>query len=90
MTALPCREVETRRVSFQDALSHAIHDIDLPLLDVQIEPVVQIVCGDIHTDGELSVDARLGQSSVEVTVIDPEMDAFRFDVLDAFEVYNDI
>ena len=47
------------------------------------KPVVQIVYGDIHVDGEFSGDARLGQSSVEVTVMDPEMDAFRFDVSDA-------
>ena len=71
-------------------MSHAIHDTDLPLLDVQIEPVVQIVCSVIHTDGGFSGDARLGQSSVEVTKIAPEMDAFFFDVPDAFEVYSDL
>ena len=62
MTALPCREVETRRVSFQDVLSHAIHDTDLPLLDVQIEPVVQSVYGAIHTEGDIFGNAQLGQS----------------------------
>ena len=43
VTALPCREVETKRVSFQDALSHAIHDTDLPLSNVQIEPILHIL-----------------------------------------------
>ena len=90
VVALPCREVERRRVSFQDALSHAIHDTDLPLLDVQIEPVVQTVCGAIHTEDDIFGNAQLGQSLVEVTVIAPEMDAFFFDVSDAFEVYSDL
>ena len=51
---------------------------------------MHIICGDVHADGEFSGDARLGQSSVEGTVIEPEMDAFRFDVSDAFEVYSDL
>ena len=41
VVVLPCIEVERRRVSFQDALSHVIHDTNLPLLDVQIELAVQ-------------------------------------------------
>ena len=51
---------------------------------------MQIVYGDILADSELSGDAQLGHSLVEVTVIEPEMDAFRFDVSDAFEVYSDL
>ena len=47
-------------------------------------------CGPIHTEGDIFGDAQLGQSSVEVTVIAPEMDAFFFDVSDAFEVYSDL
>ena len=88
-----------RRVSFAHGLQDALHveqsnelvvHVDEARLEHCGEPIVQIVCGDIHADGELSGDARLGQSLVEVTVIEPEMDAFRFDVLDAFEVYNDL
>ena len=71
-------------------MSHAIHDTDLPLSDMQIEPVVQTICGVIHTEGDIFGDAQLGQSSIEVTVIALEMDAFLFDVLDAFEVYSDL
>ena len=64
--------------------------VDEARLEQSGELVVQIVCGNIHADGDLSGDARLGQSSIEVTVIEPEMDAFRFDVSDAFEVYSDL
>ena len=35
--------------------------IDKAQLEQSREPFVQIVCGDIHADGELSGDARLGQ-----------------------------
>ena len=90
VTALPRREVETKRLSFQDTLSHAIHDTGLPLTDVQIEPVVQIVCGAIHADGDIFGDAQLGQSSIEVTSIEPEMNALFCDVSDAFEVDSDL
>ena len=93
------REQEMRRVSFAHGLYEALHveqsddlivHVDEARLEQSGEPIVQIVCGDIHVDGELSGDAWLGQSLVEVTVIELEMDAFRFDVSDALEVYSDL
>ena len=90
VSVLPCREVETRRVSFQDAFSHAIHDITLPLSDVQIESVVQTVCGAIHADDDIFGDAQLGQSSVEVTRIEPDIEALFYDASDTFVVNEDI
>ena len=60
MVILPCREVERCRVSFHDALSHVIHDTDLPLSNVQIELVVQFSYGVIHVDGSFPGNAQLG------------------------------
>ena len=49
---------------------------------------MQRVCGVTHADGEISGDARLGQS-LEVT-IQPEIDALFFDASDSFEVDSDL
>ena len=56
----------------------------------QKEPVVQTLCVDIHIESDIFGDAQLGQSLLEVTVIALEMDAFFFDVFNAFEVYIDL
>ena len=61
---------------------------DAQQLVEQFEPVVQRVCGVTHADGEISGDARLGQS-LEVT-IQPEIDALFFDASDSFEVDSDL
>ena len=49
---------------------------------------MQRVCGVTHTNGEISRDARLGQS-LEVT-IEPETDALFYDASDFFEVEDDL
>lgn len=43
VTTLPCREFETRRVSFQYASSHATYDIELPCLDVHVDALSQAI-----------------------------------------------
>ena len=53
----------------------------------ELEPVVQRVCGGTHADGEISGDARLGQS-LEVT-IEPETYALFYDASDSFEFEDD-
>ena len=60
------------------------------MLDVQIAPLVQTFCGVVHIESDIFGNAQLGQSSVKVTVLVSEMDAFFFDVSNAFEVYNDL
>ena len=94
VVALPCREVERRRVSFQEALGvHVIHDTVLPLSDVQTEPEVQCLSSERHVESvDSSLDARQGQSSVVVTGLatEPEMHAFFFDACDSFEVDSDL
>ena len=53
----------------------------------ELEPVVQRVYGVTHANGEISGDARLGQS-LEVT-IEPEIDALFYDVSNSFELEDD-
>ena len=56
---------------------------DAQRLVEQFEPVLQRVCGVTHIDGEISGDARRGQS-LEVT-IEPKTDALFYDASDSFE-----
>ena len=80
VVALPCREVETRRVSFQDAFS--CHVIDT-------EPEVQCLSCERHIESShSSMVALQGQSPIVVTdlAIAPETDASFYDVSDPFEV----
>ena len=69
VVALPCREVETRRVSFQDAFS--CHVIDT-------ESEVQCLSCERHIESShSSMVALQGQSPIVVTdlAIAPDMDA---------------
>ena len=54
---------------------------------IELEPIVQRVCGVTHANGEISGDAQLGQS-LELT-IDPETDALFYDASDSFEFEDD-
>lgn len=74
VTLQPCIQREKRHVSFTNELQDAqrLLERDAQLLVQQFEPVVQIVCGGSHTDSDFSGDAQLGQSSYEVTIIEPE------------------
>ena len=63
MSHLGVRSHDKEHVVMQDM---SVADSDM----IELEPVVQRVCGVTHADGEISGDARLGQS-LEVT-IEPE------------------
>ena len=88
VVALPCREVERRRVSFQDAMSYHIFDI---------EPDVHSLSSERHVESiDSSTDALQWQKSDVVTglasisEIEPEIDALFFDASDSFEVDSDL
>ena len=52
------------------------------------EPVVHLSCGDVHADSGISGDTQPGQSSVEVTSVEPETaetDALFYNVSNTFE-----
>ena len=76
VTSQPCADAETRRVSFQDTLH-----------DCSAESVVQVLSYETHVERDISMDAQLEQSSVEMTsmahmqVVEPEIDASFFDML---------
>ena len=97
VTLQPCRQRETRHVSFADELQDAqrLVEQDAQQLIEQFEPIVQRVCGVTHADGGFSGDARLGQSRVAVTdlagePLESEPDALFYDVSSMFEIDSDL
>ncbi|MCO5587710.1 hypothetical protein L7F22_041661 [Adiantum nelumboides] len=52
---------------------------------LHVEPVVHLSCGDVHVDNGISRDVQLGRSSVEMTSIEPEINALFYDASDTFE-----
>ena len=84
VVALPCKELERRTVSFQDALG--VH--------VETGPKVQCLSSERHVESvDSSLDARQGQSSIEVTglAIELETDALSCNAPDSsFEVDSDL
>ena len=84
VVALPCREVERRRVSFQDAVSYHTSDI---------EPDVHSLSSERHVESiDSSTDALQRQKSYVVIglAFEPETDALFFDASDSFEVDSDL
>ena len=84
VVALPCREVERRRVSFQDAVSYHIFDIELDVHSLSSERHVE--------SNDSSTDALQRQKSDVVTglAIEPDADALFYDAFESFEVEDDL